>query len=44
MARQVRGGPDRVVEVRHRPDQEGEAVGRVEGAYARTGKSLIAIV
>ncbi len=34
----MRGGPHRLVEIRHRPHQEGEAVGRVEGADARTGE------
>ncbi len=41
---QVRGGPDRFVEVRHRAHQEGEAVGRAEGAHAGTGDTFYAIV
>jgi hypothetical protein len=40
---QVRGGPDRVVEVRHRAHQEGEAVGGAEGAHARTGDALFRV-
>ena len=40
MPLQVRGGPDRVVEVRDRAHQEGEAVGGAEGAHARTGDTF----
>ena len=44
MLLQVRGGPDRVVEVRDRAHQEGEAIGGAEGAHARTGDTFSTIV